>query len=95
MLGKLSRLFCLLLAAISLTVMTRTEGIPLWQIIVYGMLLPLPCVLILFAEPFDRFFGFAPPNPTDPDSWSVTPWVGWLMLAVMVLVNHFARPPVL
>ncbi|MEE2639630.1 MAG: hypothetical protein VX768_03310 [Planctomycetota bacterium] len=97
---RLLPFLCIPIAGISIYVMLVTPKIPPWQIVVYTLVIAVPCSLILLWRPFDLFFGFAPPKArTEGPSntltqWdSVTPWIGWLLLAAMILVNHFARPP--
>ena len=81
-------------AAFSVYVMITTPRIPPYQIILYTMAIVIPCGLILFWKTFDLTFGFAPPKATREDTWSsITPWVGWIVLTAMILMNHFARPP--
>ncbi|MEE2639662.1 MAG: hypothetical protein VX768_03470 [Planctomycetota bacterium] len=93
-LKKLLPFFCLPVAALSIIVMVRHPEVPPWQIVPYTMVMVVPCGLILFWKSFDLFFGFAPAKAAITDHWSsVTPWIGWLILAAMLLINHFARPP--
>ena len=94
LLKKLAPFLCILIAGFSVFVMIRTPGVPPWQIVAYTIVILVPCSLVLFWKPFDIFFGFAPPKTTPDDDWSsITPWIGWIILTAMLLVNHFARPP--
>jgi len=87
-------LLCVPLAVYSVYIMMQMKGIPPWQVIGYALVIIIPCSLILFWKPFDLFFGLAPPKVKPTETWaSVTPWIGWMMLAAMILLNHFARPP--
>lgn len=93
-LKRLAPFLAILISGFSVYVMIQTPGVPPWQIIAYTMVIIVPCCLILFWKPFDIFFGFAPLKSTTDDHWSsITPWIGWLILAAMLLLNHFARPP--
>lgn len=93
-LKKLLHYLCVPIALYSVYIMLQTKGIPIWQIIGYSTVIVIPCFLILFWKPFDIFFGLSPPKVKRSDSWaSVTPWIGWMMLTAMILLNHFARPP--
>ena len=94
LLKQLISFACVPIAAVSIYFMIEAPQIPPWQIISYTFVLTVPCTLILLWKPFDRFFGFAPPRATNDDHWSsITPWIGWMILAAMILLNHFARPP--
>lgn len=94
LLKKIVPFLSVIIAIGSVFVMTRTPGIPTWQIIAYSLVIPIPCYLILCWKQFDLYFGFAPLRATREDRWlPVTAWIGWLLLAMMLLVNHFARPP--
>ena len=91
---KIIPFLSIICAAISVYVMITTPKIPPYQIIVYTTVIIIPCALVLFWKSFDLAFGFAPAKATKEDSWnSITPWVGWMLLAAMILMNHFARPP--
>ncbi|MEC9091111.1 MAG: hypothetical protein VX438_00290 [Planctomycetota bacterium] len=85
---------CIPIAGLSVFFMVETPKVPPWQILMYTLVITLPCFLILFWKPFDLFFGFAPHRAKAEDlGHSVTPWIGWILLTAMILLNHFARPP--
>ncbi len=92
-LKKLIPFLSIPIAAASIIIMIQTPKIPPWQVVMYTLVIVVPCSLILLWKSFDLFFGFAPPKAKIEDQWSsVTPWIGWLILAAMILMNHFARP---
>jgi len=94
MLKKMLPYLCVPIAVYSVYIMIQMKGIPLWQVIGYALVIIIPCSLILLWKPFDLFVGLAPPKVKRTETWvSVTPWIGWMMLAAMILLNHFARPP--
>lgn len=91
---KIIPFLCVPIAALSIILMMRMPEVPAWQVFVYSIVIVIPCVLILLWKPFDQFFGFAPPKVKSEDQWSsVTPYIGWLLLVLLILINHFARPP--